>query len=66
VLKKPGSLENLVRIENQKNLELIPVSKNHAKNTQIIDISVGYQNMASPNIYASTGVPTEPYALKSG
>ena len=31
VLKKPGSLENLVRIENQKNLELIPVSKNHAK-----------------------------------
>ena len=66
VLKKPGSLENLVRIENQKNLELIPVSKNHAKNTQIIDISRGCQNMASPNIHASTGLPTEPYALKSG
>ena len=43
VLKKPGSLENLVRIENQKNLELIAVSKNHEKNTQIIDISGGYK-----------------------
>jgi hypothetical protein len=31
VLKKPGSLENLVKIENQKNLELIPVSKKSRK-----------------------------------
>jgi hypothetical protein len=54
VLKKPGSLENLVKIENQKNLELIPVSKNHAKNTKIIDISIGCH------------MPMEPYALKSG